>query len=140
MINGNLKGIKAFIKEKIEALDGLKCDASKFIEDEVAVTLGEITRQLNKEVCIYISRQGEILYVNLGEEDRASLQGISLRRSNSRLSGLRCIHTHPGGNGHLSSVDIESLKKYQSAIATNDAETLICLLDEGRQRKEEVDG
>ena len=35
---------------------------------------------------------------------------------------------------------IESLKKYQSAIATNDAETLICLLDEGRQRKEEVDG
>lgn len=111
MINGNLKGIKTFIREKIEALDELKCDASKFIEDEVARILGEITSQLNKEICIYISRQGEILYVNLGEEDRASLQGISLRRSNSRLSGLRCIHTHPGGNGHLSSVDIESLKK-----------------------------
>ncbi len=111
MINGNLKGIKTFIREKIENLDGLKCDASKFIEDEIAAILGEITSQLNKEVCIYISRQGEILYVNLGEEDRASLQGISLRRSNSRLSGLRCIHTHPGGNGHLSGVDIESLKK-----------------------------
>lgn len=111
MINGNLKGIKAYIREKIEALDELKCDASKFIETELAYELGEITLNLNKEICIYISRQGEVLYVNLGEEDRASLQGISLRRSNSRLSGLRCIHTHPGGNGHLSSVDIESLKK-----------------------------
>ena len=111
MINGNLKGIKTFIREKIEVLDRLKCDSSKFIETEIAESLGEITSQLNKEVCIYISRQGEILYVNLGEEDRASLQGISLRRSNTRLSGLRCIHTHPGGNGHLSGVDIESLKK-----------------------------
>ncbi len=111
MVNGNLKGIKNYIKERIEALDNLKCDASKFIDEEVAKEIGEITALLNKEICIYISRQGEILYVNVGEEDRASLQGISLRRSNSRLSGLRCIHTHPGGNGHLSSVDIESLKK-----------------------------
>ena len=111
MVNGNLKGIKEFIRKRIEALDGRKCDASKFIEDEVAAELGEITALLNKEICIYLSRAGEILYVNLGEEDRASLAGISLRRSTSRLSGLRCIHTHPGGNGHLSSVDIESLKK-----------------------------
>ncbi|MBR6765178.1 MAG: hypothetical protein IKM06_01710, partial [Clostridia bacterium] len=111
MINGNLKGIKEFIKKRIEALDGLKCDSSKFIEEDVAHELGEITQFLNKEICIYLSRTGEVYYVNVGEEDRASLQGISLRRSNSRLSGLRCIHTHPGGNGHLSSVDIESLKK-----------------------------
>ena len=66
MINGNLKGIKAFIKERIEALDNLKCDASKFIEEELARELGEITQLLNKEICIYLSRQGEVLYVNLG--------------------------------------------------------------------------
>ncbi len=127
MINGNLKGIKAFIKERIEALDNLKCDASKFIEEELAYELGEITQLLNKEICIYLSRQGEVLYVNVGEEDRASLKGISLRRSNSRLSGLRCIHTHPGGNGHLSGVDIESLKKLRfdsmCAIGVNEQGT-----------------
>ncbi len=111
MVNGNLKGIKEFIKNRIEDLDGRKCDSSKFIEEELAFELQEITNLLNKEICVYLSRAGEILYVNLGEEDRASLINISLRRSNSRLSGLRCIHTHPGGNGHLSSVDIESLKK-----------------------------
>ena len=35
---------------------------------------------------------------------------------------------------------IESLQKYKNAIVQNDAATLIALLDEGRQRKEEVDG
>lgn len=35
---------------------------------------------------------------------------------------------------------IESLQKYQSAIKNNDEKMLISLLDEGKQRKEEVDG
>lgn len=35
---------------------------------------------------------------------------------------------------------IESLEKYRNAIANNDEEMLISLLDEGKQRKEEVDG
>lgn len=35
---------------------------------------------------------------------------------------------------------ISSLQCYRDAIATNDAEALIALLDEGRRRKEEVDG
>ena len=35
---------------------------------------------------------------------------------------------------------IESLQKYKEAIADSNAEALIILLDEGRKRKEEVDG
>ena len=35
---------------------------------------------------------------------------------------------------------IECLKKYKDAIEQEDADTLISLLDEGRRRKEEVDG
>lgn len=35
---------------------------------------------------------------------------------------------------------IQSLQSYKKAIETQDAETLIRLLDEGRKRKEEVDG
>lgn len=35
---------------------------------------------------------------------------------------------------------IESLQAYESAINNNDESTLIALLDEGRKRKEEVDG
>ncbi len=35
---------------------------------------------------------------------------------------------------------IESLQAYETAISNNDENTLIALLDEGRRRKEEVDG
>ena len=35
---------------------------------------------------------------------------------------------------------IESLKSYQKALQEQDMDTLTRLLDEGRQRKEEVDG
>ena len=35
---------------------------------------------------------------------------------------------------------IESLQAYEAAIANNDEDLLVCLLDEGRKRKEEVDG
>lgn len=35
---------------------------------------------------------------------------------------------------------IESLQKYQAALESEDRETLVSLLDEGRKRKEEVDG
>ena len=42
----------------------------------------------------------------------------------------------------LSELDIyiESLTKYRDAIAQNDAAMLISLLEEGRRKKEEVDG
>jgi prephenate dehydrogenase len=35
---------------------------------------------------------------------------------------------------------VESLQQYREAIAAGDQERLIALLDEGRRRKEEVDG
>ena len=35
---------------------------------------------------------------------------------------------------------IESLQKYRDCIADNNMETLVELLDEGRKRKEQVDG
>lgn len=109
MINGNIKGIKNNIKDRLEALNGKKSE--EFISKELFDEICDITRELSREICIYISRFGEVIYVSLGEDDRASLASMSFRRSESRLSAIRCIHTHPGGNGLLSGVDIESLKK-----------------------------
>lgn len=111
MINGATKGIKQTVKEKIEALEKFPADGSAFLSPSLAHEMGEITKKIGRELCVYLSRGGEILYVSLGESDRADLADIRLRRSENRLSGLRCIHTHPGGSGMLSAVDIESLKK-----------------------------
>ena len=35
---------------------------------------------------------------------------------------------------------VESLQKYQTAIANDDEAALVSLLDEGKRRKEEIDG
>lgn len=35
---------------------------------------------------------------------------------------------------------LDNLQKYRTALADNDAVTLECLLEEGKHRKEEVDG
>lgn len=123
----NIKGIKERIKKRIENIEKFEADNALFLDPLLAYELAEITDSLNREVCVYISRSGDILYVNVGENDRADLADISLRRSDSRLSGVRCIHTHPGGNGHLSKVDIESLKKMRfdamCAVGVKDGKT-----------------
>jgi len=123
----NYSGIKENIRVRLEALEELKVDRGLFLDTVLVDELFYITSQLGKEVCVYISRAGEILYVGLGEEDRASLADMTLRRSATRLSGIRCIHTHPNGNGHLSDVDLESLKKLRfdaiCAIGINESTT-----------------
>ncbi len=127
MICGNIKGIKENIRKRIEQLDKFEFDTSLFVDEILANELAELTQAIGREICVYIGRNGEVPYINVGEDDRADLANISLRRSDSRLSGIRCIHTHPGGNGHLSSVDIESLKKMRfdamCAIGVNEQGT-----------------
>ncbi len=49
--------------------------------------------------------------ISIGDSGTVSLPQLDSRRGNTRLSGIRCIHTHPGGNGMLSQVDINTLQK-----------------------------
>lgn len=111
MINGNLVGVKKSVIARLEKLEGEKVDKAYFITNELMEELSDITEITGREVSIYISRAGDIVSIAIGEADRVTLESLTLRRSEDRLSGIRCIHTHPGGNGMLSVVDIESLKK-----------------------------
>ncbi|MBP5662203.1 MAG: GTPase HflX [Clostridia bacterium] len=99
------------LKLRVDGLSEVTTEPSLFLDFSLAREMAELTRLLKREVCVYVSRDGRVQYVNVGESDRADLAALTLRRSEERLSGLRCLHTHPGGNGRLSSVDIQSLKK-----------------------------
>ena len=46
----------------------------------------------------------------VGGLDTVPLTEFRLRRNTQRLSMVRCIHTHPGGSGELSDVDISALR------------------------------
>ena len=110
MANQEFKGIKKAVQQRIEGLKNFKQEPGLFISEQLISELAYITSETQREVCVYITRSGEIIFSSIGERDRVSLENMSMRRSEQRLSGFRCIHTHTGGSDMLSEVDIQSLK------------------------------
>jgi len=126
-IHGNTEGIRRSYVERLESIYDIEIDRKQFCAIEILESLAFFTEATGREAMVYIDRAGRVLTVTVGEQDRVSLPALRKRRSESRLSGIRCIHTHPGrmgeqlaaqatspgrmgGNPHLSSVDIQSLK------------------------------
>lgn len=142
MINGNLSGVKKATVERLEALWELSVERDCFASAELLEEMAYITADTGREVSVYLSRAGDIEYVAIGEADRVNLDGLTLRRSEERLSSLRCIHTHPNGDARLSIVDLQSLKKLRldamAAVGVKNgapfgmAMAVLCCDDEGR--------
>lgn len=109
MINGNLEGIRASLLEEMEELYTLEFDEDLFAPPELLARLARYTTQIRREVSVYLSRSGDVLDVSIGNINSVPLKEMHLRRSLDRLSGVRCIHTHPGGIPDLSDVDIQAL-------------------------------
>ncbi|HEX3029138.1 MAG TPA: GTPase HflX [Clostridia bacterium] len=80
-----------------------------FLPAELVLRLSDLTGRINRELAVFINRRGTVMAVCVGDSSKVSLPEIEGRRGRSRLSGIRCIHTHPNGSGMLSSVDIRSL-------------------------------
>ncbi|HHU48586.1 MAG TPA: GTPase HflX [Clostridiales bacterium] len=110
MINGNIEGLSKQILLALESIYDMPVERESFLSKEIVLLLCELTGVTNREISIYLNRRGEVMDVSVGEAGQVSLTGMNLRRSNVRLSGIRCIHTHPGGSGKLSGVDLNSLK------------------------------
>ena len=109
-ILGNTEGVRRSYIEALENIYELEVERKEFCTMEIIETLAFFTGATGREAMVYIDRTGQILSVAVGEGDRVSLQAMSKRRSKDRLSGIRCIHTHPRGGSALSRVDIQSLK------------------------------
>ena len=110
-VHGNVDGVRRSYIERLEAIYDIETDRKDFCTAEIIDSLAFFTEATGKEAMVYIDRSGRIMTVCVGEQDRVSLPSMRMRRSDSRLSGIRCIHTHPGGNALLSPVDVNSLKK-----------------------------
>jgi GTP-binding protein HflX len=109
-IHGNTDGIRRSYLEQLETLYDIEPDRKLFCPPEVIGLLAAFTGATGREAMVYIDRAGRIETLIVGEGDRVSLPALSKRRSSGRLCGIRCIHTHPGGDGALSEVDIQALK------------------------------
>ncbi len=109
-VNGNLTGIKNTIIERIAAIYDIEMDQSEFASAELIEALSSLTGEIGKEISIYVSRSGSIVDVSVGDSSKVSLPNMRLVRNEDRLCGVRCIHTHPNGDGRLSGVDIGTLR------------------------------
>ena len=118
MIYGNTEGIRDSELKKLDLLYDLEFDKDIFAPIELLEYLAIFSSSIGREISVYISRNGDIVDISIGNQASVGLKNIRLRRNQRRLSKIRCIHTHPNGNPELSDVDISSLRSmYFDCIA-----------------------
>ena len=110
MIHGNLEGIRNSVLAELEKLYDAEFDRDFFLPEELLKVLVHHTEQINREMLVYLGRDGSVLEIAIGSIGSIALPELHLRRNLDRLSGFRCIHTHPGGDARLSSVDLQALR------------------------------
>ncbi len=108
-ISGNVESLRKSLLNEIEGLYDIPISPSEFLSQELAIKLAYFTGIINREIAVFINRKGKIIDISIGDSGTVSLPVVDGRRDTSRLSRIRCIHTHPNGDGKLSAVDISSL-------------------------------
>lgn len=110
MIHGNIVGIRDSVLEELEKLYDAQFERDQYLPDRLLNVLVKYTEMINREMLVYLGRDGEVLEIAVGSIGSIALPELHLRRNLDRLSGFRCIHTHPGGDARLSSVDLQALR------------------------------
>ena len=109
-IHGNTTGIRDTQLAELKAMYDCPFEWNEYAPRDLLQELARHSCALNREIAVYISRDGDVLDVIVGVTDSVPLMDLRLRRNSKRLSCVRCIHTHPGGSAKLSDVDIAALR------------------------------
>ena len=101
-VHGNVTGVRDTLIEALGQLYDYEVDEDTFLPHELMQVLARFTGVLNREIAVYITCDGEVVDVSIGTDRDVELRDYRLRRNTQRLSCVRCIHTHPNGDGRLS--------------------------------------
>ena len=112
-VAGNTEGIRDAMLRQLDALYDVDIEEGAYLPRELMKTLADYSCALNREIALYLTRDGEVVNVAVGTDCDVELTDYRLRRNMNRLSGVRCIHTHPDGDGHLSDVDLSALRIFR---------------------------
>jgi len=94
-IHGNIAGLKAGDIKDIQRLYRRRIPPERIITHDLAREIAGISRRINRQAGILVSRRGEILYVIVGDHRQIVIPDLgAFRSSSTRLKGLRLIHTH----------------------------------------------
>ena len=81
MIHGNIEGIRESILQEIEKLYDTQFFRDEFLPDRLLNMLVRFTEALNREMLVYLSREGEVLEIAIGSISSIALPEIHLRRN-----------------------------------------------------------
>lgn len=108
-VQGNLAGLRQSQLQELNKLFECIVPPDQVATDELMARMAGLTQETRREVGVYLNRAGRVVTVMAGDSRTVSLPEVRGRRALHRLSGIRCLHTHPGGSGELSAVDISAL-------------------------------
>ena len=108
-IHGNLAGLGPAELRRIGQLYRRRVPPEQIVTHETARALTELSREINRQIGLLITRRGEVAYVIVGTHHNIlipSLEGF--RFSSRRFKGLRLAHTHLAGE-ELTTDDLTDL-------------------------------
>lgn len=126
MIYGEIDGVrKSYIRE-LELLYDFKVNKNSVVDEWILRKIAQLSLEINKEICLVISRSGVLHSISIGDHMSASINIDD--RSKKKLSGYRVVHTHLNSSPKLSNADIASLKNLKldliSAVSVTDQKLL----------------
>lgn len=124
-IYGNIDGLSKIILKDLKEIYDYKIPNNQLGTSELFAILMEISNRINRELAVYINRNGMVKLVSVGTKYNAPLPFLTERRSENTLVKLGCVHTHPQGSSLLSPDDYSLLSNFKldyiCAIAERDS-------------------
>lgn len=112
-VYGELNGVRSSTVERIRSLYDIRMGQKEFASWELISLMAELTGEIGREISVYIARDGRIVNVSVGTDSKVDMPSMRLVRNEDRLCGVRCLHTHPNGDGRPSGVDLGTLRSMQ---------------------------
>ncbi|MBS5843832.1 MAG: GTPase HflX [Clostridiales bacterium] len=109
-IYGNITAIRTSLLERMKEFADNTYSPGSFIPKEILTMMTDATCETNKEIAVFLDRRNRVIAIAIGNDKSVPLPELEGRKSSLRLSGIRCLHTHPNGTVRPSNVDLQSLK------------------------------
>ena len=97
-VHGNTLGLKPSQLHALRRTYRRRVDARDIVSPELARHLTEVSLETGRQVGVFLDRKGDVQAVMVGDARKLELPDVGRARAgDSRLRGLRLVHTHLNG-------------------------------------------